>query len=119
MKKNIFLLTFISIFLFNPMNLHGAMVTQLEHETDEFKHIAQPPYAKWGEIAIEKTKEKYPKAEIVDYEHLGRINGVNTTMERFKLILKEGEKEFGVIVQIEYDKQTEKIIKVSFREVEK
>ena len=27
---------------------------------------AQPPYAKWGKLAVEKTKEKYPKAEIID-----------------------------------------------------
>ena len=33
---------------------------------------AQPPYAKWGKLAVEKTKEKYPKAEIIDYLHIGR-----------------------------------------------
>ena len=33
---------------------------------------AQPPYAKWGKLAVEKTKEQYPKAEIIDYLHIGR-----------------------------------------------
>ena len=33
---------------------------------------AQPPYAQWGKLAVEKTKEQYPKAEIVDYLHIGR-----------------------------------------------
>ncbi len=23
---------------------------------------AQPPYAKWGKLAVEKTKEQYPKS---------------------------------------------------------
>ena len=31
-----------------------------------------PPYAKWGKLAVEKTKEQYPKAEIIDYLHIGR-----------------------------------------------
>ena len=33
---------------------------------------AQPPYAKWGKIAVLMTKEKYPQADIIDYLHIGR-----------------------------------------------
>lgn len=77
----------------------------------------QPPYAKWGQLAMEKTKEKYPNANIVDYLHIGRVQGTNTTMEKFKLWLKEKEKEFGVEVHIEFDKDTEKVISITFKEV--
>lgn len=80
---------------------------------------AEPQYAKWGKLAVEKTKEKYPNAEVKDYKYIGRVGGINTNMEKFKLWLKEGEKEFGVLVHIEFDKQTEKVIDITFKEVEK
>lgn len=80
---------------------------------------AEPQHAKWGKLAMEKTKEKYPNAEIKDYKHIGRVDGINTNMEKFKLWLKEAEKEYGVLVHIEYDKKTEKVIDITFKEVEK
>lgn len=80
---------------------------------------AQPLYAKWGKLAMQKTKEKYPKADIVDYKHIGRVGGINTTMEKFKLWLREGEREFGVLVNIEFDKKTERVIDISLTEVDK
>jgi hypothetical protein len=79
---------------------------------------AQPPYAKWGKIAMTKTKEKYPNANIKDYEHIGPIHGTNTTIERFKLWLKEKDREFGVIVHIEFEKETERVLDITFKEVE-
>lgn len=80
---------------------------------------AEPQYVKWGKLAMQKTKEKYPNAVVKDYEHRGRINGINTTMEKFKLWLQEGEREFGVLVNIEFDKETERVIDITFREVQK
>lgn len=77
---------------------------------------AQPLYAKWGKLAVEKTKEKYPKAEIIDYLHIGRKpKTVQITVEKFKLWLREDGKEYGVFVDIEFDTKTEKFIKVSFQ----
>lgn len=64
-------------------------------------------------------EEKYPNAVIKDYKHRGRVNGINTTMEKFKLWLQEGEREFGVLVNIEFDKETERVIDITFREVQK
>ncbi|HDR3887183.1 TPA: YqzG/YhdC family protein [Bacillus cereus] len=77
---------------------------------------AQPPYAKWGKLAVEKTKEQYPKAEIIDYLHIGRKpKTVQITVEKFKLWLREGRKEYGVFVDIEFDTKTEKFLKMSFQ----
>lgn len=89
------------------------------HITDIQVVSAEPQYAKWGKLAMQKTKEKYPNAVIKDYKHRGRVNGINTTMEKFKLWLQEGEREFGVLVNIEFDKETERVIDITFREVQK
>ncbi|MEH7308349.1 DUF3889 domain-containing protein [Neobacillus drentensis] len=75
-----------------------------------------PPYAKWGTLALEKTHEKYPHAKIVDYLHIGRTSGPQTSTEKFKLWLKDNNTEFGVYVNIEFNKQTEKVVKVTFQE---
>ncbi|MBK5505636.1 DUF3889 domain-containing protein [Bacillus sp. TH12] len=77
---------------------------------------AQPPYAKWGKLAVEKTKEQYPKAEIIDYLHIGRQpKTVQITVEKFKLWLREGGKEYGVFVDVEFDTKTEGFLKMSFQ----
>ena len=77
---------------------------------------AQPPYAKWGKLAVEKTKEQYPKAEIVDYLHIGRKpKTVQITVEKFKLWLREDGKEYGDFVYVEFETKTEKFIKLSFQ----
>jgi hypothetical protein len=78
-----------------------------------------PPYAKWGQLAMQKTKEKYPNAAITDYLHLGRIPGTTSSTEKFKLWLKDKDKEFGVLVDIEFDKKTERLIEIKFREVDR
>ena len=75
-----------------------------------------PPYAKWGRLAMKETQEKYPNAQINDYLHIGRISGPRTSTEKFKLWLKDQQKEFGVLVDIEFNNTTEKVIKVTFKE---
>ncbi|MDM5155159.1 DUF3889 domain-containing protein [Bacillus sp. DX1.1] len=77
---------------------------------------AQPPYAKWGKLAVEKTKEKYPKAQIVDYLHIGRKpKTVNITTEKFKLWLRENGEEYGVFVDVDFDTKTERFLKITFQ----
>ncbi|MDF2903278.1 MAG: hypothetical protein K0S25_916 [Bacillus sp. (in: firmicutes)] len=78
-----------------------------------------PPYAKWGRLAMKETKTRYPKAEIVDYLHIGRITKPDETIEKFKLWLIEDNKEFGVYITIEFETKTEKIKKISFKETTK
>lgn len=75
-----------------------------------------PAYAKWGGIAMQKTKEKYPHAKIIDYLHVGREVGTTTSTEKFKLWLKEGDREFGVFIDIQFDQKTEGIMNISFKE---
>jgi hypothetical protein len=65
---------------------------------------------------MQKTKEKYPQAKIIDYLHIGRDKGENTSIEKFKLWLKQNNKEYGVYVNIIFDNKTEQIIDVKFKE---
>jgi hypothetical protein len=81
------------------------------------EEIGVPQYAKWGRLAMQKTKEKYPEADIIDYLHIGTVQGKTSTTEKFKLWLKRHGKEFGVFVHIEYDKDSEQIIKIDFKEI--
>ncbi|WP_041061853.1 DUF3889 domain-containing protein [Jeotgalibacillus campisalis] len=75
-----------------------------------------PTYAKWGSLAVKETQSKYPNAEIIDYLHVGKESKNDTTIEKFKLWLKEGGNEFGVFVNIEYNTETEKVVKIDFQE---
>ena len=80
------------------------------------QHKPIPPYAKWGALAVKKTEEKYPNAQIIDYLHIGRVAGPNTSTEKFKLWLKDSQKEFGVFVDIEFNNKTEDVINITFKE---
>lgn len=82
---------------------------------------AQQPeeYAKWGKLALSKTQERYPNASVKDYKHIGRVHGTNTTIEKFKFWLTEKDREFGVLVNIEFDKESERVLDITFEEVEK
>lgn len=75
-----------------------------------------PSYAKWGALAMKETKEKYPNAKIIDYLHIGSVKGTETSTEKFKLWLKDPQKEFGVFINIEYNNETEKVVKILFQE---
>ena len=75
-----------------------------------------PSYAKWGRTAVQQIKEKYPKASIIDYLHVGKDSGEHTSVEKFKLWLRQDGKEFGVFVDITFENDTEKIINIEFKE---
>jgi hypothetical protein len=79
--------------------------------------VTVPSYAKWGRIAMQKTKERYPEAQIIDYLHIGREDGVSYSTEKFKLWLKGKDKEFGVMINIRFDPKTDEIKQISFKEV--
>lgn len=113
MKRTHLILIFLScfaLFTFLPIN----PVTLTSEITIAQKR--EPSYAKWGRIAMQETKKKYPNANIIDYQHLGRAKKPKTSVEKFKLWLKEDQKEFGVFVNIEFDTKTEKLNKISFQE---
>lgn len=75
-----------------------------------------PSYAKWGTLAMKETQSKYPNANIIDYLHEGSESKGDSTIEKFKLWLREGDKEFGVFVRIEYTTETEKVVNIEFEE---
>ena len=81
--------------------------------------IEIPTYAKWSQIAIKETKLKYPNADIIDYLHEGSESNADSTTEKFKLWLKDSNREFGVFVRIKYMKETEEIVTIKFYETSK
>ncbi|MGE7921101.1 DUF3889 domain-containing protein [Viridibacillus sp. NPDC093762] len=78
-----------------------------------------PTYVKWGKLALIETHSKYPNAKIIDYLHQGRESKKDTTIEKFKLWLKVGNREFGVFVKIEFTTDTEKVVKIELQETSK
>lgn len=78
-----------------------------------------PSYAKWGRLAVKEVQGKYPHAHILDYLHEGSHTQGNSTIEKFKLWLKEGDREFGVFVRIEFTTESEEIIRVEFEETDR
>ncbi|AJK88413.1 MULTISPECIES: DUF3889 domain-containing protein [Lysinibacillus] len=75
-----------------------------------------PAYAKWGKMAVEEVKGKYPHAKIVDYLHEGKEVHGASTIEKFKLWLKQPDKEFGVHVRISYLTSTQEVEKIELQE---
>ncbi|WP_239984615.1 YqzG/YhdC family protein [Lentibacillus sediminis] len=78
-----------------------------------------PPYAKWGRMAVKETMKEYPEAKIVDYMYQGSHTSDDITVQTFKLWLNENDKEFGVYVKIEHDRETEKVEKITFEETDR
>lgn len=78
---------------------------------------ATPEYAKWGNIAVEETAQRY-QADIIDYKHIGRTNLTSKkSEEKFKLWIRSKEgNEFGVYVSIQFDPSTEMIQSIQFTE---
>lgn len=75
-----------------------------------------PAYAKWGQLAVKEVKAKYPQAKIVDYLHEGKEVHGESTIEKFKLWLTQGDKEFGVYVRISYITATGELIHIALHE---
>ncbi|MBD1381092.1 DUF3889 domain-containing protein [Metabacillus arenae] len=75
-----------------------------------------PEYAKWGKLAVNKTKDKYPNAQVIDYLHIGKEENNRISKEKFKLIVRQNSKEFGVFVTIEFNEDTEEVRNISFQE---
>lgn len=76
-----------------------------------------PAHAQWGYVAIKETKAKYPQAKIIDYLHEGSEVNEDSSIEKFKLWLKQSDKEFGVLVRIKYITNTNKVVKIEFQEI--
>ncbi|CAM5223635.1 hypothetical protein UACE39S_05198 [Ureibacillus acetophenoni] len=112
MKKLVVFLTivvaFFTIAAMTPLHSVSSPIVQQEKDI--------PAYAKWGVMAMQKTKEKYPNAQITDYLHMERVVGQSTSVEKFKLILKEKGREFGLFVDLEFKNDTEELVNITFTE---
>ena len=106
--------TFIALGVLITANSTLTHIPTIAHSQQEI-----PAYAKWGKLAIKETQLKYPNADIIDYLHEGKESKAKTTIEKFKLWLKDGDKEFGVFVRIEFNTETEKVITIDFEETSK
>ena len=93
--------------------------TQIELPTLAQTKQEIPSYAKWGRLAMQETQTKYPNADIIDYLYEGSELKDDSTIEKFKLWLKEPDKEFGVLVRIEFTSKTEKVLNITFEETSK
>jgi hypothetical protein len=111
MKKIILCLFIIQLFSI------GYQQPKLSAQNLDAIGVTVPSYAKWGRIAMQKTKERYPEAQIIDYLHIGREDGVSYSTEKFKLWLKGKDKEFGVLINIRFDPKTDEMKQISFKEV--
>ena len=96
------------LMILNSVSTQIPIITHAEQET--------PTYAKWGRIAMKETQSKYPNARIIDYLHEGSESKGSSTIEKFKLWLKDKDSEFGVFVRIEYNTVTEDVINIKFEE---
>lgn len=76
-----------------------------------------PSYAKWSRLAIKETQMKYPHANVVDYLHIGSESEKGATVEKFRLWLKDGSREFGVLVNVRYAPESDKLISIKFQEL--
>lgn len=101
------------------ITLGTLMITGLTSTYPLAETLAQlevPAYAKWGKLAMKETQSKYPNAKIIDYLHEYSESKDGSTTEKFKLWLKEDEKEFGVFIKITYITETEKVVNIEFQE---
>jgi len=101
----------IALGVFTTVNSAATLIPTVAHSQPEI-----PAYAKWGKLAIKETQSKYPNANIVDYLHEGSELIEDSTIEKFKLWLKDGDNEFGVFVRIEYTTITEKVVTIELEE---
>ncbi|MDW0111200.1 DUF3889 domain-containing protein [Sporosarcina aquimarina] len=76
-----------------------------------------PAYAKWSRLAIKQTQTTYPKASIIDYLYMGSAQNDGSTVATFRLWLREGKREYAVVVRVTYATETEKLESVKFHEI--
>lgn len=98
----------------------GKILTVPPSDETASAQVTTPEYAKWGRLAMQKVMEKYPYAEIIDYLHVGKEPGKDTSVEKFKLWLRaENNHEFGVFVDITFNNQTEEVVNIKFTETDR
>lgn len=96
---------------------HVELPRPVVHMADPFVK-PEPSYAKWGRLAVAEVKRKYPACSVIDYLHLGRQElSAQTAKESFRLWLRKDTREWGVRVDIVFNKQTEKPISIRVQDL--
>jgi Protein of unknown function (DUF3889) len=103
--------TCIALGIIMTVNLAPTLFPTIANEQQEI-----PAYAKWGMIAIKEIHSKYPHANIIDYLYEGSESKEDTSIEKFKLWLKDDVNEFGVFVTIVFNTETEELITIELQE---
>ena len=94
-----------------------VFLTVLLHvPTNAYAQQEMPAYAKWGKLAVKEAQVKFPEAKIIDFLHEGSEVHEDSTIEKFKLWLKQSDKEFGLHVRIKYVTNTNKVVNIEFQE---
>ncbi len=110
------------IILLIQFALYSTIFGDISHNNlDQYtnnKHTIST-YYKWGQIAIQKTKEQYPQAKIIDYFHIGKVSITDYSIEKFRFWIKDSNKEFGVYVDLKIDNTTGELIGIKFKETNK
>lgn len=96
-----------------------ASTAHVHDMTPVQQHQQEPSYAKWGVLAVKEIKQKYPTGSLVDYLHIGSETQGETTIEKFKLWLKDDHHEFGVFVTITYQTKTGDLLNIHLQETNK
>ncbi|MDH6674854.1 hypothetical protein M2277_005553 [Paenibacillus sp. LBL] len=75
-----------------------------------------PTYAKWGNLAVNQTKDHY-HMDVIDYLYMGRTTkSSELAEEKFKLWLKKGTREFGVYAIVVFNPTTDQFITIRYEE---
>jgi hypothetical protein len=78
--------------------------------------LEEKDYAKWGKLALQKTKEKYPDSRISDYEYDTRlINPDGTIVDYFDFTVYQDHTRRLVKVGIAHTEE-DKLIDIKFEE---
>ncbi len=97
----------------------GLFITSFSSQSTilEVAQEEAPSYAKWSRIAIQQTQETYPESSVIDYLYMGTAQNDGSTVATFRLWLREGKREYGVVVRVTYTTRTEKLESVKFHEI--
>lgn len=79
----------------------------LEAHTNEPAEV----YGPWGMVGMERAKRRYPNAEIVDYQHIGR-----QAAETFRYELQQNGRQWTVHAVVTFDPQTNQVVSVELLE---
>ena len=79
----------------------------------------EPPYARWGRIAMEQTAAKFPGVPITDYLYVGKFPKMNSYADEvFRLVIRPASEQRTIIVVITIDERSNKMQTIQFQKIE-